>query len=416
MKRFFKILGPGLLYAGAAVGVSHLIQSTRAGAMFDFDLVWILILANILKYPFFEYGPRYAIATGNNLVDGYNIVGKWAVALYAFVTFFSMFIFQAAITVVTVGLITYVFGISINLVTMSIIVLVVSLIILVFGKYSLLDKVIKYVIVLLALSTIVAVFAALGIDKVVDPESLTSFTWTRQADVFFMIAFVGWMPAPIDVSVWSSMWNIAKAKEIGYFPSLKEGLNEFRVGYIGTALLALGFLSMGALVMYGTGEEFSQSGTKFSEQLINMYTKSLGEWAYWIVSIAAVATMISTTITVLDAYPRALTPAFKHLFGNRWNKIKNKQTVTWMWLAILVLGTLLLIIFAVKSMGMMVTIATTISFLVAPILAWLNYRVVTDKHMPEGSAPGLFLKVLSWVGIIFFISFSLVYIYWEIAV
>jgi len=133
-----------------------------------------LILANILKYPFFEYGPRYAIATGNNLVDGYNIIGKWAVALYAVVAFFSMFIFQAAITVVTVGLISYVFDISINLVIMSAMILVVSLIILVFGKYSLLDKVIKYVIVLLALSTVVAVFAALGIDKVVTQESITN--------------------------------------------------------------------------------------------------------------------------------------------------------------------------------------------------------------------------------------------------
>ena len=27
----FKSLGPGLLFAGAAVGVSHLVQSTRAG-------------------------------------------------------------------------------------------------------------------------------------------------------------------------------------------------------------------------------------------------------------------------------------------------------------------------------------------------------------------------------------------------
>jgi Mn2+/Fe2+ NRAMP family transporter len=71
-KKFFKILGPGLLYAGAAVGVSHLVQSTRAGASYGFDLVWILILANILKYPFFEFGPRYAIATRNSLITGYK--------------------------------------------------------------------------------------------------------------------------------------------------------------------------------------------------------------------------------------------------------------------------------------------------------------------------------------------------------
>ncbi len=32
-----KKLGPGLLFAGAAIGVSHLVQSTKAGADFGLD-------------------------------------------------------------------------------------------------------------------------------------------------------------------------------------------------------------------------------------------------------------------------------------------------------------------------------------------------------------------------------------------
>ena len=271
MKNFFKILGPGLLYAGAAVGVSHLVQSTRAGAMFNFDLVWILIIANFLKYPFFEFGPRYANATRSNLVDGYKKVGRWAVILFALVTVGSMFIFQAAVTVVTVGLISYVFNVTISITTLSIIILLISAVILVIGKYNLLDKVIKFIILLLAVSTIVAVFAAFGIQKEVTPEALNQFSLTRGADIFFLIAFIGWMPAPIELSVWSSAWNIAKTEQLGYVPKLKDAITEFRISYIGTTLLAMGFLAMGALVMYGTGEEFSSSGTRFSEQLINMY-------------------------------------------------------------------------------------------------------------------------------------------------
>ncbi len=413
MKKILKILGPGLLYAGAAVGVSHLVQSTRAGAMFNFDLIWVLIIANLLKYPFFEFGSRYATATGNNLVDGYRKVGKWAVLLFAVVTVASMFTIQAAVTVVTVGLIAYIFNLSISIITLSIIILLISLLILVIGKYSLLDKVIKFIIVLLAISTIVAVFAALGIHKEVTPDAITNFSWTRGADIFFLIAFVGWMPAPIDVSVWSSVWTVAKSKELGYIPGLKETLKEFRIGYFGTAFLAMGFLAMGALVMHGTGEEFSLNGTIFAEQLINMYTASLGGWAHWIVSIAATATMISTTITVLDAYPRVLNPVFSNMFPNRWNKIKNKQSLTWIWFAVIISGSIAIIAFAAKSMGAMVSIATTLSFLTAPVLAWLNYKVVTDKHMPAEAVPGLFLKTLSWVGISFFIVFSFVYLYWR---
>ena len=401
------------MYAGAAVGVSHLVQSTRAGAMFNFDLIWILILANILKYPFFEFGTRYAVATGTNLVDGYQKVGRWAVLLFGAVTVGSMFILQAAVTVVTVGLLAYVFNITINITILSALVLVIAVLLLVIGKYSLLDKIIKFIIVLLAISTIAAVFAALGINKEVTPESIKHFNWTSRADIFFLIAFVGWMPAPIDVSVWSSVWNIAKYKELGYTPKLKDALREFRVGYIGTALLAMGFLAMGALIMFGTGKEFSSSGVTFAGQLINMYTSSLGDWAYWIVSIAATTTMISTTITVIDAYPRVLSPVYKNIFPQSWNRIKNKQYLTWLWFALIITGSMMIIAFAGKTMGAMIGMATTLSFLTAPLLAWLNYKVVTDKHMPKEAMPGLFLRILSWIGIVFFAVFSFIFIYWK---
>jgi Mn2+/Fe2+ NRAMP family transporter len=414
LEKFLKILGPGLLYAGAAVGVSHLVQSTRAGAMFNFDLIWVLILANILKYPFFEFGVRYATATGLNLVEGYRKVGKWAVVLFALLTTASMFVIQAAVTVVTVGLFAYIFNLSIPVTQLSIGILILSVIVLVVGKYSFLDKLIKLIIVLLAVSTLVAVFAALGIHKEISPDAIQHFQWTKGADIFFLIAFVGWMPAPIDVSVWSSIWNNEKARELGFRPDLKSALTEFRVGYWGTALLAVGFLSLGALVMFGTGEELSANGTKFAEQLISMYTKSIGGWAFWIISIAAFTTMFSTTLTVLDAYSRVLTPLFKGLFPSTWKNVSNKKIFTWMWLIILVTGSSVMIAFAAKTMVFMVTIATTLSFLTAPILAWLNYRVVTDKHMPLDARPGKFLRTLSWIGIVFFVVFSLVYSYWRL--
>ena len=56
MKGLMNRLGPGLLFAGAAIGVSHLVQSTRAGADFGFGLIWALALSNLFKYPFFYLG------------------------------------------------------------------------------------------------------------------------------------------------------------------------------------------------------------------------------------------------------------------------------------------------------------------------------------------------------------------------
>lgn len=410
MKKFFQILGPGLLYAGAAIGVSHLVQSTKAGALFNYDLIWILILANILKYPFFEFGARYSGATGKSLIDGYAKIGKWAVILFTILTVASMFIIQAAITVVTVGLLANILNISISISLLSFILLSITAVILLIGKFSLLDKLIKFVIILLSVSTIVAVFAALGIDKVIQPDSIMHFKWTRSADLYFLIAFVGWMPAPIDVSVWSSVWGVAKIKELKYTPPLKDTLREFKVGYISTMILAIGFVMLGALVLWGTGEQLSPKGTVFASQLINLYTSSIGNWSYWVIAIAAFTTMFSTTITVLDAYPRVLVPVYKTLTNSK-NEINWLRPII---ILLFIVGTILIIIYLAKSMAYMVNFATTLSFITAPVLAWLNYRAVTQKHMPVEARPGLGLRILSWTGIIFFVVFTLIYFYMQI--
>jgi len=411
LKTFFKILGPGLLYAGAAIGASHLVQSTRAGALFNFELLWVLILANLLKYPFFDFGVRYATVTGNNLVSGYEKIGKWAVILFSSLTVFSMFIFQAGVTVVTAGLFAYIFHVNINISVLTFIILLIAILTLVVGKYSFLDKLMKFIIILLSVSTIVAVFAALGIHKTIKPDFLTTFQWTNKADIFFLIAFVGWMPAPIDVSVWSSIWNIEKAKQLGYTPNLKDSLNEFRFSYIGTALLAISFLSLGSLVMYGTGQQFSPKGVSFSGQLIHMYTSSIGSWSFWVISIAAFTTMLSTTITVLDAYSRLLPIMFKSLLP-QWGFFKESKH-TLLWLGIMFVGSLVIVFFFASSMGQMVDMGTTLSFVFTPALAWLNYRVVTGRHFPKEAQPGLFLKILSWLGFLFFVVFTIVYLGWR---
>ena len=55
-----KTLGPGILFASTAIGVSHLVQSTRAGAKYGFGLLIFIIIANLFKYPFFEFASRYS--------------------------------------------------------------------------------------------------------------------------------------------------------------------------------------------------------------------------------------------------------------------------------------------------------------------------------------------------------------------
>ncbi len=410
-RNFLKALGPGLMWAGAAVGVSHLVQSTRAGANFGFYLIGILLFANFIKYPFFEFAPRYAAATGNHLIDGYNKTGKWAIWLYAILTFATMFTIQAAVTIVTAGLLKNIFGLSLNATSISLILLLGIMIILVIGKFAVLDKIIKFIIILLSLSVIIAVISAFVHGYHPKTEYMQNFDWKNATHLAFLIAFVGWMPAPIDVAVWHSYWSVEKQRETNYKPNLKDVLLDFKIGYIGTVFLALGFLSLGALVMYGTGEHFEQSGGKFAGQVISLFTKSIGQWAYPVIAIAAFTTMFSTSLTCLDAYSKVLMPTTEYILPNI--KKKNYNWLVWFWLIIVVGGALLLIYVFSSKMKLMVDIATTLSFVTAPFLAFLNYKAVTSKDIPQAYKPKKWLKIYAIIGIVFLSLFSLGFLIWR---
>ena len=401
MTKFLQNLGPGLLFAGAAIGVSHLVQSTKAGANFGFGLLWALLLINLIKYPFFKFGPRYAAATGESLLEGYNKLGKGVLKAYALLTIATMFTIQTAVTIVTAGIASTLFGSEVSMEIWSVIILSICFLLLLVGKYSLLDKMMKVIIIVLSLSTLFAVAAAF-INSTNEPE-WTQIVPSTDVELIFLIAFMGWMPAPLDVSIWHSLWAIQKKKQEQNFNSKTAAL-DFNIGYLGTIVLGIGFLMLGGLVMHGSGKSFSANGGEFSLQLIEMYTQNLGEWSYIIIGVAALTTMFSTTLTTLDASPRAMNKTLELILDKPLN---NGYKV---WLIVLIIGTISIFFFFLSEMGSLIKIATILSFLTAPFYALMNYILICSKHTPQSFRPSKMMHFLSISGILFLIGFNIWYI------
>lgn len=396
-----KKLGPGLLFAGAAIGVSHLVQSTRAGADYGFGLLWVLLLINVIKYPFFQFGPRYAAVTGKSLLDGYLKLGKPILVIYFVLSLLTMFTIQTAVTIVTAGLAVHLFGITTSAAIWSVIITMICALVLVIGRYSVLDKLIKLVIITLTVSTVVAVFFAFR-ESVTTTFSFDQVIPETTTGIAFIIAFMGWMPAPLDISIWHSLWSLEKknTQEI----TVKTALFDFNIGYIGTVALGIGFVALGALVMFGTGETFSNIGGVFAKQLITMYTSSLGNWATVFIGVAALTTMFSTTLTTLDASPRAMSKT-SNLLG-----FSEKVTRYLFWLVILIVGTCIILLFFVSEMGLLIKVATVLSFLTAPFYAICNYLVFKDKAIPKDQGLSKSLEILSVISIIALVGFGVWYI------
>lgn len=398
-KNILQSLGPGLLFAGASIGVSHLVQSTRAGAEFGFGLLWALLIIHVFKYPFFQYGPRYAAATGETLLEGYQKIGKWVLPVYFLINFATMFTIQAAVTVVTAGLASQLFGISENPVLWSFVILLISIIFLAIGRYKLLDKVMKFIIILLAISTVTAVIIALNNSTYT--FDVIQIIPSGSVEITFLIAFLGWMPAPLDVSIWHSIWSVEKRKQSKTALQPRDAIFDFNVGYIGTLVLGICFVLLGALVMYKSSATFSNKGGEFAAQLIELYTQNLGDFSYIFIAAAAFTTMFSTTITTLDASPRAMQISSELIV-----KIEFKFGYQF-WILLLFLGTLGILQFYITNMGDLVKIATILSFLTAPFYAILNFILITGKETPKEYQPNIITKILSLLGIVFLIGFSI---------
>jgi Mn2+/Fe2+ NRAMP family transporter len=411
-QNWLQLLGPGLLFAGAAVGVSHLVLSTRAGAEYGFGLIWLVLLANLIKYPFFEFGPRYAMATGKSLLEGYKQKGIWVLGIFILVTLGTMFTVQAAVTIVTASLATQLFGFG-SLQFWVVLILLVCASLLLIGKYQLLDRLMKIIIISLTLITLVAVLIAIAY---YDPKP-TGLHWTPFFDlkdaaaVAFFASMLGWMPAPMDLSVWHSLWALEKKKASGDDYNPKRSIFDFNVGYLGTTFLAFFFLALGALVMYGSGESFSPKGAVFAKQLIELYTSTLGSGAAFFISIAAFITMFSTTITCLDALPRAMSKAHILSVHTEAANEKTKRNYYWIWMILLILGTISILLFFTKNMKELLLVATVLSFITAPFFAIVNTILISGKEIPENQRPASWIKLLSYAGIVFLCCFCGFYLW-----
>ena len=411
LSRFSKISGPGILFACTAIGVSHLVQSTRAGADFGLMILGFVVLVTLLKYPFFEYGSRYANSTQTSIIDGYKKLGKHALWLYFLLTVSSMFFVTGAVGFVTAGFFENLFGINFLGEWTVVILFVICVGILAVGKYHVLDSLIKIIAIVLLVSTVSAFSLTLYNGPI---EQISGFEPKDLLDVsgiFFLLALMGWMPTAVDLSSWNSLWTLERMKQTNYNPKLKETLFEFRLGYIITGILAVMFVILGSYIFYGSGDTLPNNNSLFAHEIVTLYTKTIGDWSYIIIAASAFTVMFGTIIAVFDGYSRSLQRTMELIFSRTQKKINFKSHIFYIFFLIIVSSGSFLVIFQFgNNLKELVDFATVLSFVIAPVIAIFNFRLVTGKFLTKEHQPSFGLKLLSVSGIVFLIGFAIVFV------
>ena len=400
--------GPGILFAAASVGTSHLVQSTRAGAMYGTALAVFIIIAMAVKYPAFRFAPQYTAATGATMLEGFARQGSWILVLFCFITLGTVFTGGAAITMVSAGIIKGGFNLHADASVIAAGVLIFTAALLIIGHYHWLELLMKPLMLVLAAATIMATVLTLPL-----------INWSHSAHLFpakfdmrtllFTAALIGWMPSPLEVAILHTMWSKAKAKDIGHKLSSRHSSIDFHFGYIVTLMLALCFLLLGTGLMYGSGIEFQNSAGGFATQLIDLYARALGAWTRPVMVIVALSVMYSTVIAHVDGFSRIFEEITRYFM--KTDAAKYGNNIYHLFIVVITSGILCVIFFFMTSFKLLIDIATTISFLAAPLLAILIHYVITRPDVPAEARPSGLLRNYSILCNIILSLFALGYLY-----
>jgi Mn2+/Fe2+ NRAMP family transporter len=382
-----KLLGPGIIFASLCIGETHIALLAYAGAKYGFALLWMVIMVHLFYYPNYEYGTRYASATGETLIDGYARlkVGRALVWVFFVFLWVTPCILLASLGGLTASVLLAAFpGIKFGI--WCIIVWAVSVAIILAGKYKALEGISKILVLVIVAMAILAFFFSppnLG-------EFATGFVPGIPAVAGVMIVVVAILRVPTDsaASIFLSEWAQVKRQQwladaedsdskTALLSSLKKAIFDMRVGWVLSCIVAIIYLSLGATVIRPLG--IIPEGVEISLKLSEIFTQSIGRWVMPLFLLATFAAFWGGYISVLDGTMRLIKDIWQKLFKSSDRFIKKLGPVY----LIIVSTTGLAMATIVKRPMVMVLIAVSLGLIYYPLVMGQNIFLVTRKIDPE---------------------------------
>ena len=405
MRNWYAKLGPGLMLAAAAVGVSHLVFATQAGASYGLSFVWLIVLISVLKYPAFRFAVDYASLTDHSLVHAYANMGRVALAWLFVALAVDIFIATTAVALVTAGLFISVFDLPWSGPHVAILLCLLTATILVNGQYRKAERIVKTLVA--AFSVLVVIATVLALPELGSGGRDVFGAVTPSPDVIaFAIAMTGWMPMPITGAIFISMWAREKKSSSRLEFEHASARHDLAFGWILTIGLAVCFTIMGAAILFQTDRDAPASAGAFASELLSLFTAVVGEWSYPLIAVAAIAVMWSGVFALMDAVPRVTARLVDHVTG----RSEENRSPYALWLGVQFLGVVLILAFFMRNFGSFVAFATSAGFITAPALAYYNYRAVKAEQVAAHYTPSRAMIAWHWTGFVALAIFALAFV------
>jgi Mn2+/Fe2+ NRAMP family transporter len=306
----FRQIGPGLIIAAVIVGSGELIATPKLGSEVGFTLLWFIILGCLLKvFIQIELG-RFAIARGMttieamNTIPGPRLVVSWLVWLWLLM--YVALVFQVAGMVGGIAKIFELAGSTWSNQLWGFLVVSSAALLLLTGRYRLVERVSTAMVALFTVCTIIAVAALQWSPYAISAADIASgFTFHLPTD--FTVAFGAFGIIGVGASelIYYPYWCLEKgyARHVGprdntpsWFHRAKGWIRVMKVdawaSFCIYTLATVAFYLLGAAVLFRKGLVV-EDGDMITT-LSHMYQESFGAWGMTIFLVGGVIVLFST--------------------------------------------------------------------------------------------------------------------------
>jgi len=415
-------LGPSIIIAAAVVGTGELVIAPRLGATVGLSALWLILLGCVIKVFIQEEFGRHTILTGDTTLQALNRVpgriGPMSWAAWCWLPL--LFAGTLSMGGVLAGAVQALHMLHAPLAgwLLAGLITVTTGAVLVAGRYGLIETTAGLMVAGFTAMTIIALVLLQGTEFKVSFDQILGGLQFKMPESGFADAVAVFGVTGIGTSeiVFYAYWCLEK----GYAKDLKPGtprdpalvaarIRGMRVD-ISAALVVytfstIAFFILGATILHGAKE--IPKGLDMVRTLSQMYTRTFGDWVYYVFAIGAFIVCYSTFFVAMATWARMIADNLR-LLSRDGTKFNSKRALNWIIPALSVVYLVLFVSFKQTPQWLIIG-GGAIQTLLLPVFA-IAVLIIRRKRVDE-FRPGRWYDVVLYLSVAI-ITCGALYSFW----
>lgn len=419
LKDKLRLIGPGLIWATAAIGSGELIITTKVGSEYGYAFIWALWVGLWLKYWIQKGILDLSVITGKPVIELWfqTKMGK-SISIY------WLLFFILTLTGVSglIGLTASALNALVPAIATKMWAIITTAFVIAFAytqKYDRFEK-------LMLTTALFTVIGAIGVAILARPAPLSIFEWELPASLpagLIFLSLLGWgAGSGPDLMIPFSWWVVEKGyHELKPDQSFMKKTDEVTVnfvkrwlsvatwdniaGYVITGLVSTSFMIAGAAILRPRG--ILVDGLDVIKNIASIFTETYGGWVFVLFLFSAGAALFDTGLGVLDGARIAIAHIIRLLSGKLPLPITEIRSDAGYRFALIICSVLPLALFlGLPNPVILVIFASVVSAVSMPLLGVLVYWSLINQ-IPSVYKPNKFFLINLALAVIVYLFFTI---------